>query len=153
LSPWKPEDGDTKCQQCFAPNPLWFAPNEIWNQVIGKSGVLCPNCFLARAKIDGAWKLVPEDAEDLAQAQEVNRVRAALSQAQQALHSIAEMNCGCSTLAKQILGLPSDTQGAQAQENELCAACHHVKNDSTMHFDAKGTNWGAALHWFQVKEA
>jgi hypothetical protein len=48
--------------------------------------------------------------------------------------------------------LPSDTQGAQAQENELCAACHHVKNDSTMHFDAKGTNWGAALHWFQGKE-
>jgi hypothetical protein len=77
---------------------------------------------------------------------------AALSQAQQALHSIAEMNCGCSTLAKQILGLPSDTPGAQAQENELCAACHHVKNDSTMHHDAPGTNWGAALHWFQAQE-
>jgi hypothetical protein len=46
---------------------------------------------------------------------------------------------------------------AEASKNaeaakDLCAQCGKLKNDSTMHHDAPGTNWGAALHWFQVKE-
>jgi hypothetical protein len=55
-------------------------------------------------------------------------------------------------LLRREAALPSDTPGAQAQEEELCAQCGKLKNDSTMHHDAPGTNWGAALHWFQVKE-
>jgi uncharacterized UBP type Zn finger protein len=35
---------------------------------------------------------------------------------------------------------------------DLCAQCGKLKHDSTMHHDAPGTNWGAALHWFQGKE-
>ena len=56
-----PED---LCQQCGGPNPTWFAPNETWNRVVPNPvGILCPNCFLKRARAAGIvcfWELRPE---------------------------------------------------------------------------------------------
>jgi hypothetical protein len=64
--PWQPEDGDTKCQECFCLNPVWWVQHEVWNSVVGSNdgGVLCPNCFIALADTkgygrSGAWQLYP----------------------------------------------------------------------------------------------
>lgn len=65
--------GDQVCQECGGPNPVWFAPNELWNRVMGgpdatgdPGGVLCPACFIAKAEEHGqcptAWVLTPETA-------------------------------------------------------------------------------------------
>lgn len=67
---WRPEDGDSRCQDCGAVNMVWFADNETWNLVMGgpdatedPGGVVCVPCFGRRAEQAGvrrAWKLVPE---------------------------------------------------------------------------------------------
>lgn len=52
---WRPEDGDTRCQQCGQPNPIWWADNAQWNATVGgpdatddPGGVLCPTCYHAK---------------------------------------------------------------------------------------------------------
>lgn len=59
-----PED---KCGKCGGLNPVWFAPNNIWDRVTDSaSGILCPNCFTesaADAGIDPVWMLVPEGSQ------------------------------------------------------------------------------------------
>ncbi len=57
---------ESYCHECNGPNVVWFAPNEIWNKVIGSSnGILCPVCFIKRARgtpgLDAAWRIAPED--------------------------------------------------------------------------------------------
>lgn len=38
------------CQLCGGRNPVWFAPNELWNKVNGsREGILCPVCFQEKA--------------------------------------------------------------------------------------------------------
>jgi hypothetical protein len=55
------KEGDTRCQQCGRENPVWFAPNDVWNRVVPVvSGVLCPNCFMLRDK-GTTWIVSPED--------------------------------------------------------------------------------------------
>jgi hypothetical protein len=62
------------CEDCSGFNPVWFAPNDIWNLVMGgpeakgdPGGMVCPSCFVARAEKAGvvptAWMLVPERVE------------------------------------------------------------------------------------------
>lgn len=59
------------CQDCGTANPVWFAPNVLWNLVMGgpeaaddPGGIVCPNCFIARAEQAGvtptAWIVMPE---------------------------------------------------------------------------------------------
>lgn len=49
---WAPADGDARCQACGRENPVWFAPSPVWNRVVGsRYGVLCPTCFLQRARM------------------------------------------------------------------------------------------------------
>lgn len=49
--PWRPEDGDTRCQQCGRRNPIWWADTATWNLIVGgdasreAGGILCPTCF------------------------------------------------------------------------------------------------------------
>lgn len=61
-----PED---HCQRCGGPNVIWFAPNELWNRVVGSpNGILCPVCFIKMAEAMGistTWRLEPEDAINL----------------------------------------------------------------------------------------
>lgn len=74
------------CEDCGCQMLAWFAPNMIWNRVIGgpdaqydPGGVLCPSCFIKRAERAGIidiWKVAPSSDEDHAQAQEVSRARA-----------------------------------------------------------------------------
>lgn len=47
---WRPEDGDTRCQECgFAYEP-WVTNDRLWNRVMGgPNGYLCPRCFGVRA--------------------------------------------------------------------------------------------------------
>jgi hypothetical protein len=58
------------CDDCGDAFHSWFAPNLLWNLVIGgkeakddPGGLLCPNCFIGRAEIVGispsAWKIEP----------------------------------------------------------------------------------------------
>jgi len=58
---------------CGGPNPVWFAPNALWNLVIGgpeaqgdPGGFYCPVCFIGRAEAAGvrptAWMLLLEAA-------------------------------------------------------------------------------------------
>src|SRR5437868_786969 len=42
------------CQDCGGRNPVWFAPNPVWNLVMGgpdakgdPGGIICPVCFIA----------------------------------------------------------------------------------------------------------
>lgn len=38
------------CERCGREHAIWFAANEIWNEVVGDSAsFLCPNCFMALA--------------------------------------------------------------------------------------------------------
>ena len=56
------------CQQCGGKNVVWFAPNDIWNAVVGsESGLLCPVCFIGLADTKGlyqggGWMITPERA-------------------------------------------------------------------------------------------
>jgi hypothetical protein len=47
-----PKDWITEsiCQSCGNYNPIWSAPNELFNKVNGSpNGILCPNCFEKKA--------------------------------------------------------------------------------------------------------
>src|SRR4051812_19830995 len=59
------------CQDCGGRNPVWFAPNSVWNLVMGgpdakgdPGGIICPVCFIQRANACGVpntgWELRPE---------------------------------------------------------------------------------------------
>lgn len=38
------------CQNCAGHNIGWFAPNDLWNEVVGsEGGIFCPDCFAAMA--------------------------------------------------------------------------------------------------------
>jgi hypothetical protein len=64
-----PED---TCEDCGGPNVVWFAPNDVWNQVMRGGdrgapdavGIVCPMCFIRRAENEGltptAWSVQPE---------------------------------------------------------------------------------------------
>jgi len=63
-------DGDGPCMDCGGDNIVWFAPNVIWNEVVGgpgtmddPGGLLCIPCFVVRANkvlAPSAWRLEPE---------------------------------------------------------------------------------------------
>jgi len=69
------ENGGIECKSCMdcrQPYAVWFAPNHIWNLVMGgpgaqgdPGGILCPRCFTLRAEAAGvvptAWIVMPED--------------------------------------------------------------------------------------------
>ena len=46
--PWRPEDGDTRCQVCGRRNPVWWANNDDWNALMPDDGILCPSCYHSR---------------------------------------------------------------------------------------------------------
>lgn len=52
------------CGKCARPNCAWFTENDIWN-LLGRSGVLCPVCFIEEAEAKGldksSWRIVPEN--------------------------------------------------------------------------------------------
>lgn len=64
-----PED---YCQRCGGPNVVWFAPNELWNQVMGSGdGIVCPVCFVKAAErvgISAVWCVTPDSPEHRSQA-------------------------------------------------------------------------------------
>jgi hypothetical protein len=66
--PWRPSDGDSRCQWCGGWNPTWYVDSHVWNAVMGSGplreapGVLCPTCFLIQAQAKeigatGAWEV------------------------------------------------------------------------------------------------
>lgn len=77
------------CDDCARPNPVWFAPSDLWNYVVGgpdaaedPGGMLCPCCFIVRAEAAGvvpsAWVLTEErpSLQDDAQRETERPVRA-----------------------------------------------------------------------------
>lgn len=60
-----PPEAESICQVCDGNNPVWFAPNELWNKVIGsRLHFVCPNCFIKYAiamGIDPVWELREAD--------------------------------------------------------------------------------------------
>lgn len=67
---WRPEDGDTRCQECGQTYRPWFTDNSLWNEVMGGSaydgdpgGFLCSRCFTTRAEniFQGlVWRVIPQ---------------------------------------------------------------------------------------------
>jgi hypothetical protein len=61
VRPWRPEDGDTRCQGCGRPNIIWYTDSELWNRVMPDDGVLCLGCFIHRAEafigVGSVWYL------------------------------------------------------------------------------------------------
>ena len=57
------------CQRCDSEYPVWYAPNELWNQV-QRDGehFFCPTCFAVLAEERGiettAWRLTLETEEN-----------------------------------------------------------------------------------------
>lgn len=39
------------CGECGGENPVWYAPNELWNKVTGHPAglIICPSCFQRKA--------------------------------------------------------------------------------------------------------
>lgn len=65
-----PNAGEATCDDCGGHNPVWFAPNDVWNFVVGgpgakddPGGFLCPVCFIVKAEAAGlvpnVWELRP----------------------------------------------------------------------------------------------
>jgi hypothetical protein len=55
-------NSDGPCKECGFPCEVWFAPNDIWNE-LGTTGLLCIRCFIAKfGQPDSgeAWLLKPE---------------------------------------------------------------------------------------------
>lgn len=53
--PWRPEDGDTRCQECGAANIVWYTDSQTWNWVTGGDSpgsvsVLCVPCYVRTAE-------------------------------------------------------------------------------------------------------
>lgn len=60
---------EAACQRCGRPNPVWSAPNDLWNAVMGdESGIVCPSCFAAQAEDQGdvttGWRFEPVGSND-----------------------------------------------------------------------------------------
>lgn len=63
--------GELDCTRCGAPNPVWYAPDDVWNRAMRRHGVeesiVCPSCFalLAESAEPGIvrWAFIPETAE------------------------------------------------------------------------------------------
>lgn len=56
---------EMRCDKCGGDNPVWFAPNDLWNKVNGSpNGFMRPNCFIKKAEAQGlnaaAWRLEQE---------------------------------------------------------------------------------------------
>ena len=80
---WQPSDGDKRCKECGADNPCWFAPNKVWNLLVGgpdatedPGGVLCPNCFMKRDDI--VWEVRPKDQPSPAELTTAQKIAADL---------------------------------------------------------------------------
>lgn len=68
--PWRPGDGDTRCQGCGFRYQPWFTDNWLWNTVMGgdefngdPGGYLCPRCFANKAAEKHpnlVWRFIPE---------------------------------------------------------------------------------------------
>jgi hypothetical protein len=59
--PWRPEDGDSRCQKCGAENWPWYVPDDLWNGVVGtednprgEGTILCVTCFVLHARAEQA---------------------------------------------------------------------------------------------------
>jgi hypothetical protein len=56
---------EATCERCGGPNVVWFAPNDLWNRVVGSpNGILCPTCFIRAAEASGVeavWRVTPDD--------------------------------------------------------------------------------------------
>ena len=58
--------GDKVCENCGAPNPIWFTEHEAWNKVgPGGGGILCPRCFIGfYEQLEGVgafrWRVIPD---------------------------------------------------------------------------------------------
>lgn len=69
-----PATGDLVCGDCGRDNPVWFAPNDLWNLVMGgpdakedPGGILCPTCFAHRAETafpNAIWSFSQKNALD-----------------------------------------------------------------------------------------
>jgi hypothetical protein len=66
---------ESRCDLCGGHSPVWYAPNAIWNRVVGgpdakddPGGFLCPVCFIRRAEDADikptAWVVRPETPQD-----------------------------------------------------------------------------------------
>lgn len=63
------EHPEHRCQKCKMLNPLWFAPNDLWNRVHSvypEFNILCPTCFMNCARslpvpLDVVWEVKPEE--------------------------------------------------------------------------------------------
>lgn len=65
------EQRELHCERCCAEYATWFAPNELWNRVMGHhgAGFLCMNCFTREAEqfsgvIPSAWVVIEESEYD-----------------------------------------------------------------------------------------
>lgn len=86
------EHPENRCDMCSGRNAhSWFADSDLWNRCARADAysVLCPICFIERAKFHGiapaAWRLAPADASD-----EVAHLQAQLREARDSVRLVAK---------------------------------------------------------------
>src|SRR6185437_11856974 len=94
------------CDDCGQSVPVWYAPSYIWNAVMPTGvGMLCANCFIARAEAAGivctGWTLEPQ-----------NYVQQATE------HSASASSPGTGKTAKSESGPSAQEAAAQREENQ-----------------------------------
>lgn len=67
---WPDFHPETYCHRCGRPNVrAWYAPGDLWNQVMPDDGIVCPQCFAVQAErvlgdVTG-WRLTPRRRGEL----------------------------------------------------------------------------------------
>jgi len=68
FEPMTQDHPESNCHDCGGRNPTWYAANELWNKLCGRTEIICPSCFQGRAdkaginviftteKIDNGWR-------------------------------------------------------------------------------------------------
>ena len=88
-----------RCGLCGnANNPTWYAPNELWNEVMGSpNGIICPKCFQDKAQAKGITtigKVIrldddhPDTAERLREGEEVENLIVDIEEARDVLRAL-----------------------------------------------------------------
>lgn len=103
------------CKKCRKENPVWFAPNELWNKYHGEFSILCPNCFTFLA---GKEQTIVVTREDITE-KELSTLRAELEYARN-LPTLANWASKADSYKQQITKLHTALE-KYGRHNEHCA--------------------------------
>ena len=121
------------CQRCNQEYPVWFAPNDLWNQV-QRAGehFFCLTCFAVLAEERGvkttAWKVTLESDEGLAEQAKISSLTAALAAEKARVEALEKRDRELQTIEWTLSGRPifDDCKAAQEKIELMLRICAHA---------------------------